>query len=98
MPRRLRDASNAFGALVIPVAEAYREAYRQRPKIKQQMDYDGSHPTVAGKYPAARVAYARLCGRSSFGNTYDYIGALEADTKAFVRKVADDTVRKFFGC
>ena len=78
-------------------APAYREAYRQRPAIKLQMDYDGSHPTLAGQYLAAAVVYASLYGKSPVGNPYDYFGALDGDTKAFVQKVADETVRKFFG-
>lgn len=88
---------NEVGALIIPVGLAYQEAYRQRPGIKLQMDYDGSHPTVAGQYLAACVVYATLYGRSPVGNPYDYFGALDKDTKAFVQKVADETVRKFFG-
>lgn len=91
------SAANEVGALVIPVAMAYREAYRQRPGIKLQMDYDGSHPTVAGQYLAAGVVYASLYGKSPIGNAYDYFGALDADTKAFVQKVAAETVQRFFG-
>lgn len=98
---RTRDmmlsVGNEVGALVIPVGPAYQEAYRQRPGIKLQMDYDGSHPTVAGQYLAAAVVYASLYGKSPVGNPYDYFGALDQDTKAFVQKVADETVRKFFG-
>jgi hypothetical protein len=91
------SVGNEVKALIIPVGLAYQEAYRQRPGIKLQMDYDGSHPTVAGQYLAAGVVYASLYGRSPVGNPYDYFGALDQDTKAFVQKVADDTVRKFFG-
>ena len=91
------SVANEVGALVIPVAPAYREAYRQRPGIKLQMDYDGSHPTVAGQYLAAGVVYATLYGKSPVGNPYDYFGALDKDTREFVQKVADEAVRKFFG-
>ncbi len=91
------SVGNEVGALIIPVGQAYQEAYRQRPGIKLQMDYDGSHPTVAGQYLAACVVYASLYGKSPVGNPYDYFGALDQDTKAFVQKVADETVRKFFG-
>lgn len=88
---------NEIGALVIPVAMAYQEAYRQRPGIRLQMDYDGSHPTLAGQYLAAAVVYGSLYGKSAVGNPYDYFGALDKDTKEFVQRVADETVRKFFG-
>ncbi len=82
---------------MIPVALAYHEAYRQRPGIKLQMGYDGSHPTVAGQNLAAAVDYGSLYGKPAVGNPYDYFGALDPDTKAFVQKVADETVRSFFG-
>lgn len=101
MYRRTEDlmlsVGNEVRALIIPVGPAYQEAYRQRPGVKLQMDYDGSHPTVAGQYLAAAVVYASLYGKSPVGNAYDYFGALDKDTKAFVQKVADETVRKFFG-
>ena len=91
------SVGNEVGALVIPVAMAYQEAYRQRPGIKLQMGYDGSHPTLAGQYLAAAVVYGSFYGKSAVGNPYDYFGALDRDTKEFVQKVADETVRKFFG-
>ena len=89
-------AANENNVLVVPVALAFREAYRQRPDIKLQV-YDGNHPTVAGQYLAAAVAYATFYKQSPVGNPYDYFGALDADSKAFVQKVADETVKKFFG-
>ena len=91
------SVGNEIGALIIPVAMAYQEAYRQRPGIKLQMGYDGSHPTLAGQYLAAAVVYGSFYGKSAIGNPYDYFGALDRDTKEFVQKVADETVRKFFG-
>lgn len=89
-------AANENNVLVLPVALAFREAYRQRPDIKLQV-YDGNHPTVAGQYLAAAVAYATFYKQSTIGNPYDYFGALDADTKTFVQKIADDTVKTFFG-
>ena len=91
------SVGNQVGALVIPVGPAYMEAYRQRPGIKLQVDYDGNHPTLAGQYLAASVVFATLYGKSPVGNPYDYFGALDNDTREFVQKIADDTVRKFFG-
>ena len=99
--RRLEEmtlsVANEVGAFVIPVGLAFREAYRQRPAIKLQMGYDDYHPTVAGQYLAAAVVYGSLYGRSTVGNPYDYFGAIDKDTREFVQKVADETVRKFFG-
>jgi hypothetical protein len=90
-------AANEIGAIVIPVGLAFQEAFRQRPGIKLQMGYDDYHPTIAGQYLASSVVYATLYERSPVGNPYDYFGAIDADTKAFVQKIADETVRKFFG-
>ena len=90
------QAANDNQALVIPVALAFREAYRQRPDIQLQV-YDGNHPTLAGQYLAAATVYATLYKQSPIGNPYDYFGALDPQTKAFVQKVADDTVKAFFG-
>ena len=101
LARRLEEMTlsvgNEVGAFIIPVGLAFQEAYRQRPGIKLQVDYDEYHPTLAGQYLAASVVYASVYDRSPVGNPYDYFGALDKDTKAFVQRVADDTVRKFFG-
>jgi hypothetical protein len=40
--------------------------------------------------------FARLYQQSPVGNPDDYFGALDTGTKAFVQKVAADTVRKFY--
>ncbi len=60
------------------------------------MDYDGYHTTVAGQYLSAAVVFASVYGRSPVGNSYDYFGALDKDTAAFLQKVAYDTVQKFY--
>jgi len=91
------SVANEIGAIVIPVGLVFQEAYRQRPGIKLQMDYDDYHPTIAGQYLASSTVYATLYERSPVGNPYDYFGAIDADTKAFIQKVADETVKKFFG-
>lgn len=91
------SVGNEVGAMVIPTTLAFQEAYRQRPGLKLQVDYDGNHPTLAGQYLAASVVYASLYGRSPVGNPYDYFGALDKDTKSFVQEVAFDTVNKFYG-
>ena len=83
--------------IVIPVALAFEEAYRQRPDIKLHKEYDGSHPDLIGTYLAACVVYASLYGRSPVGNSYDYYGKVDKEMAAFLQKVADETVRKFYG-
>ena len=101
MIRKVEDmyvsVGNEAGVFVIPVGLAFEEAYRQRPDIKLHKDYDGSHPDLIGTYLAACVVYASLYGKSPVGNSYDYYGKVDKETAAFLQKVADETVRKFFG-
>ncbi len=91
------SVGNEAGVIVIPVGLAFEEAYRQRPDIKLQKVYDGSHPDLIGTYLAACVVYASLYGKSPVGNSYDYYGKVDKETAAFLQKVADETVRKFYG-
>jgi hypothetical protein len=90
-------AAKEVDAFVIPIALAYREAYRLRPDLRLQMAYDGNHGTLAGQYLSAAVVFASLYKQSPVGNPYNYFGALDDDTRAFVQKVADDTVKTFYG-
>ena len=89
-------AANEIGAQVIPIGPAFEASYRLRPGLKLQMDYDGYHPTVAGQYLSSAVTFAALYGRSPEGSKYTYFDALDKDTAAFLQKVANDTVQKFF--
>jgi hypothetical protein len=91
------EAGNEAGALVIPTGLAFEEAYRQRPDIKLHQDYDGSHPTVLGSYLAACTVYASVYGKSPVGSSYDYYGRVNKEDAAFLQKVADETVKKFYG-
>jgi len=91
------SAGNEAGALVIPVGLAFEEAYRQRPGIQLHKTYDGSHPDLIGTYLAACVVYASLYGKSPVGNAYDYYGKVDRDTAAFLQRVAEQTVKRFFG-
>jgi hypothetical protein len=101
MIRKVEDmyvaAGNEAGALVIPVGLAFEEAYRQRPGIVLHKTYDGSHPDLIGTYLAACVVYASLYGKSPVGNSYDYYGKVDKDTAAFLQRVAEQTVKRFFG-
>lgn len=91
------ETGNKVGALVIPVGLAFEEAYKQRPDLQLQKSFDGSHPDLIGTYLAACVVYASLYGTSPVGNTYDYYGKIDKDMAGFLQKVADETVRKFYG-
>ena len=87
---------NELDALVIPVALAFEEAYRRHPELKLHQAYDGSHPSLAGTFLAAATCYAALYGKSPVGNRYDAFGAIDAETRLKLQRVADDTVRTFF--
>ena len=91
------SVGNQVGALVVPVGLAFEEAYRRRPDMKLQQDYDGSHPTLIGTYLAACTVYASIYGKSPVGNSYDYFGKIDRNDAAFLQQVAEDTVRKFHG-
>ncbi len=91
------SVGNEINALVIPSGLAFEEAYRQRPDIKLHQDYDGSHPTMLGTYLAACTVYASVYNKPCSGNSYDYYGKVGKDEAAFLQKVADETVKKFYG-
>jgi len=91
------SVGNEVGALVIPVGLAFEEAYRRRPDMKLQQDYDGSHPTLIGTYLAACTVYASIYGKSPVGNSYDYFGKVDKETATFLQQVAYDTVKAFYG-
>ncbi|MBX3665922.1 MAG: hypothetical protein KF834_09565 [Burkholderiales bacterium] len=91
------SVGNEIGALVIPAGLAFEEAYRRRPDIRLHQDYDGSHPTVLGTYLAACTIYASVYAKPCSGNSYDYYGRVSREDADFLQKVADETVRKFYG-
>jgi len=100
MVRKVEDlyvsTGNEVGALVIPVGLAFEESYRRRPDFRLHKDYDGSHPNLDGSYLAACVVYASLQGKSPVGNPYDYFGAVDKASTAYLQQVAWDTVQKFY--
>lgn len=91
------SVANEIGAYVIPIGPAFDAALRQRPGLALQVDYDGYHPTLAGQYLSAAVTFAALYGRSPVGSPYTYFGGLDKDTADFLQKVAEETVRDYFG-
>jgi hypothetical protein len=91
------ETGNKVGALVIPVGLAFEEAYKQKPDMKLHKQFDGSHPDLIGTYLAASVVYASLYGKSPVGNPYDYYGKIDKETTAFLQKVAETTVNRYYG-
>ncbi|NDB12336.1 MAG: hypothetical protein EBX54_10555, partial [Betaproteobacteria bacterium] len=83
-------------ALVIPVALAFEEAYRQRPNVSLHMTYDGSHPNALGTYLAACVTFSSIYSQPCKGNIYNYFGQFSPEEIAFLQSVSDTVVQRFF--
>jgi hypothetical protein len=88
---------NELHALVIPVGLAFWLAYERRPDIELHKTFDGTHPSLLGTYLAACVVYQSVYGTSTVGIDYDYFGAVSKEDAEFLHRIADETVRVFFG-
>ena len=91
------STGNVLDALVLPVGLAFERAYTQRPDIELHKTFDGTHPSMLGTYLAACVVFQSVYGISTIGMEYDYFGAVDEDDATFLRGIADETVREFFG-
>jgi hypothetical protein len=93
---KIVDMFNAVGrevgAKVIPVGLAFEMSYQRRPDLRWHDEHDGSHPSLAGTYLAAAVAYATLYETTPVGNAYNYNGKLPADVFKYLQQVAWDVV------
>jgi hypothetical protein len=87
-------AGNANDALVIPAGLAFAAAMAERPTLDLYVP-DLRHPNLAGTYLAAATTFAALLGRSPEGNSYT--AGLDAETAAFLQRVAWQTVRAYLG-
>ncbi len=87
-------AGNANNALVIPAGLAFARSIAQRPDLNLYVA-DRRHPSPAGSYLAAATTFATLFGRSPEGNSFT--DALDAETAAFLQRVAWETVRAYHG-
>lgn len=86
------DVARQTGATVIPVGLAFEESYKRRPDVRLHDEHDGSHPSVAGTYLAAAVAYKALYGLDPVGNAYNYHGKVAPDLALHLQKVARDVM------
>src|SRR5205823_3651040 len=75
------EIGEEIGATVIPAGEAWREFMREH-KTPALHDKDGSHPTLAGSYLAACVAFASLFGGSPERLRVKLEGLSEGEMKA----------------
>ncbi|MBL8590888.1 MAG: hypothetical protein JNK46_20320 [Methylobacteriaceae bacterium] len=87
-------AGNEHGVLVIPAGLAFARAIRERPQLNLYAP-DKRHPSLAGTYLGAAVVYAAVMGKSPVGLKYD--ADLGAETAGFLQRVADETVKAFYG-
>ncbi len=87
-------AGNANNALVIPAGLAFARAMAERPEVDLHHP-DLRHPSLAGTYLAAATTFAALLGRSPEGNSFR--AGLDAETAAFLQRIAWDTVREYLG-
>lgn len=87
-------AGNANRALVIPAGLAFARAMAERPALDLYVP-DLRHPSLPGTYLAAATTFAALFGRSPEGNRYT--AGLDAETAAFLQRIAWQTVREYLG-
>lgn len=87
-------AGNANRALVIPAGLAFARAMAERPTLDLYVP-DLRHPSLPGTYLAAATTFAALFGRSPEGNRYT--AGLDAETAAFLQRIAWQTVRDYLG-
>jgi hypothetical protein len=76
-----------LGATVIPAGVAWQRFCKAH-NTPELYDDDGSHPSLAGSYLAACVAFAALFGVSPVGNTADVEGLTPAE-RALLQRAAE---------
>jgi len=91
------SVGNELDALVIPVGLAFERAYDERPDIVLHETFDGTHPSMLGTYLAACVVYQSIYRQSVTATNYVYFGEVDEESAEFLRRIADETVREFYG-
>src|ERR1700710_736586 len=87
-------AGNANDALVIPAGLAFARAVSKQPELNLYSP-DKRHPSLAGTYLAACVAFSALTGRSPVGNSY--LAGIDEPTARFLQNAAWETVQDYYG-
>jgi hypothetical protein len=87
-------AGNSNDALVIPAGLAFAKVRAKQPELNLYQP-DKRHPSSAGTYLAACVAFTALTGRSPVGNPY--LAGLDAATAQSLQTAAWETTQDYYG-
>jgi len=87
-------AGNANKALVIPAGLAFAKALGKRPDLVMYQK-DKRHPTILGTYLSAATIYSAIYKKQAVSGPA--VPGLDADTAAFLRSVAWETVQEYYG-
>jgi hypothetical protein len=87
-------AGNANDALVIPAGLAFAKSVAKSPGLNLY-NADKRHPTLAGSFLGAATIYAALYGKSPAA--LKYRAELDETAAAFLKDVAWETVREYYG-
>ena len=87
-------AGNANDALVIPAGLAFAKSVAKSPGLNLY-NADKRHPTLAGSFLGAATIYAALYGKSPAA--LKYRAELDETAAAFLKEIAWETVREYFG-
>ena len=87
-------AGNDNDALVIPAGLAFARAISGRSDI-ELYQADKRHPSLLGTYLAAATVYAAFTGKSP--ENLAYTASIAPDLAAYLRKIAWETVREYYG-
>lgn len=87
-------AGNANKALVIPAGLAFAKALSKKPDLVMYQK-DKRHPSIAGTYLAAATIYSAIYKKQAAVSPA--VSGLDAETAAFLRSVAWETVQEYYG-
>ena len=87
------SVGDEIGALIIPAGLAWEKLFVE-PDHPILHDKDGSHPTLAGSYLAACVAYEALFRANPLGNEAEIAGLSDAERKILQRAAHSVAPRK----
>jgi len=87
-----RTIAGEMWSTLVPVGRAWQRSREEEPDLSLH-DPDGLHPNYHGTYLAACVFYAALWRRSPEGNTYRGHSSINEEERAFLQRIAWETVQ-----